>query len=1106
MSARLNFPLLSVSRKHILRNLIFLNLYFFIIIIFYTSALYPQSTDIIFQQLFLEHGLSQSIVKSICQDKRGFIYFGTEDGLNRYDGYGFTVMRHKPKDTNSLSYNDVTTVYEDHEGIIWIGTFNAGLNRFDPSEESFSRFQFQLNDNNSISHNNINCIFEDNDGTLWIGTDNGLNKLVVKGSNKNIYSFKHYFNIPGDPNSLSNNYIHSFYQAKNGTFWIGTEGGINKMIPGIKPDQNPYFVSYKYSTKDPKSLSNNIVRTILEDKDGDLWVGTDDGLNRFEQNKDGTNSFTRYKFNPANSNSLSHNQVYALCEDNSGILWIGTNGGGLTLYDKKDNQFTRYLNDPQNPRSLSYNEIRTIYKDISGIIWIGTYGSGINKVTRGVNQFLLYSHRTNQTNSLSHPIVWSIQEDEDKILWIGTHGGGLDKLDRKTHTYSHFVHEPGNSNSLSNNIVRVIFEDKEGYLWLGTHGGGVDKFDRTNGTFKHYRFKPDDPASLSDDEIRSIYQDRAGTIWIGTYGRGLNKFIESNDKFIRFTNIPGDSNSLSNDFVRVIYEDNAGNFWIGTEGGGLNKFDRKTGVFKRFRANPNNTNSISNDYIFSIHEGAGGILWMGTFGGGLNKFNPVTQKFKYYTVKNGLPSDAVYGILADKQGNLWLSTNNGLSRFNPRTEIFKNYTDKDGLQSNEFNGGSYFKSRSGEMFFGGINGFNAFFPANIKENNYVPPVVITSFQKFNKAFNLGRPIPYIKKIALSYEDYVFSFEFSALDYSAPGKNKYAYKMEGLDKDWVYTTSEKRFANYTTLPAGKYLFRVKGSNSDGVWNENGTSIELIIAPPFWQTWWFSLLITLLFVAIAYFIYKRRLNNVRLKTELKTAHDAQMSIMPHSDPVIEGLDISSICIPANEVGGDFFDYFWSTKDSTRVGIMIGDVSGKAMNAAMTAIMTSGMLITEVNNSETLSTILSRVNEPLYYKTKKQMFTAVILACIDLENKEITLTNAGLVYPMLKSNGHIEHLKSVGPRFPLGMLQEVTYQDRKIKLNTGSVLIFMTDGVTEARDRNKEQYGEKRLEQLLLTMPTDNMNASQIKDKIINEIIIFTGKRQQHDDMTMIVVKIF
>ena len=827
-----------------------------------SSNIFSQSTDLIFEQIFLDHGLSQSIVKCILQDEIGFMYFGTEDGLNRYDGYNFTVIRNDPENLNSISYIDINTIFEDHLGNIWIGTFNAGLNKFDPDNNTVTRFVNEPNNINSISHNNINAIIEDNDGAIWIGTDNGLNKLFLEDTTKEKYSISRYNNNVNNPNSLGNNVVHTIHQDRFGIMWIGTEGGLDKLIPGQQNQGNLVFKHYRHNAFDPKSLSHNFIRTIYEDAQEVLWIGTDSGLNMlYEDNEE--IKFVVYKHDPNEINSISHNEIYALCQDLSGILWIGTNGGGINLFDTESKQFTRYMHDPQDERSLSYNEIRSLYRDRSGIMWIGTYGGGIDKVSGGKQKFLLYKSRPKDKNSLSHPIIWSICEDDIGVLWIGTHGGGLDRLDRTSNNYEHFKNNPNDPKSLSNNIVRMVFIDTEGTLWLGTHGGGVNKFDPRTKSFTNIKNEPGNSNSLGHNEIRDIYRDKSGILWIGTYGKGMDRFDEVNGTFVHYRNDPENSESISNDFIRVIYESNSGVLWIGTEGGGLNKFDKESETFKSYRSDPNDSLSISNDYIFTIHEDKSGTLWLGTWGGGLNKFDPIKETFENYTIKDGLPSEAIYGILEDENGNFWLSTNNGLSRFNPKDKKFKNYNVKDGLQNNEFNGGSYFKSKSGEMFFGGITGFNAFYPENIKDNTFIPPTVITSFQKFNKEVEFDKPIYSIDQIDLSYEDYVFSFEFASLDFSAPEKNKYLYKMEGLDKDWILTSSSRRFVTYTTLPPGDYIFKVKGSNSDGIWNETGASIHITIHPPFWVTWWFRGILLLIIVLGVYLLYKKRVKNLEEK---------------------------------------------------------------------------------------------------------------------------------------------------------------------------------------------------------------------------------------------------
>lgn len=641
-------------------------------------------------------------------------------------------------------------------------------------------------------------------------------------------------------------------------------------------------------------------------------------------------------------------------------------------------------------------------------------------------------------------------------------------------------------------------------LWIGTDGGGVDRFDRRTGRFTTYRNDPRDPGSLSQDEIRCLYEDRRGVLWIGTNGGGLNRLDPGATKFIRYRHDPLDSTSLSNDYVRMVYEDSSGVYWVGTQGGGLNRFDPKTGRFSAIRANPKNPGGIGSDFMMQIHESRSGLLWISTWGGGLVRFDPAKGTFKSYTTANGLSRNAIYGCLEDAEGNLWISTNSGLSRFDPKTETFKNYSAQDGLQSTEFNSGSFFKSASGEMFFGGINGFNAFYPERIKDNPYVPPIVITSFSKLNRKVNLETPIWETKHLRLSHSDYVFSFEFAALDYTAPTKNLYAYKMEGLDRDWFYTDATKRFANYTTLPAGKYVFRVKGSNNDGVWNETGAALRITIMPPFWGTWWFRAVVIVVIVGIALFLYRRQMRTVRLATELKAAHDAQMSIMPHDDPQVEGFEISGVCIPASEVGGDFFDYFWLDEGHSRFGMAIGDVSGKAMKAAMIAVMSSGMIYSWADESFSPGEAMTLVNRPLYAKTTEQVFTALCLGALDVAAKTFTFSNGGAVDPLLKTRRSTMRLTGTGSNLPLGAMKDTVYGESTIALGEGDVLVLFTDGLPDAWNNAQDFYEYDRVRNLVEKMDVSSLSAKEIKDRIIEDVRRFAGGAAQHDDMTVVVIK--
>jgi len=1064
-----------------------------------------------FQELSIEQGLSQSIVFCILQDRNGFLWFGTEDGLNKYDGYHFTVLRHDPLDSNSLWYNDTRAVYEDKDGILWIGTFYGGLNRYDPASKQFTHFRHIPENPNSLSDNNVRAILEDRAGVLWIGTDGGLNRF-----DRETESFTRFQHEAGNPASLSHNIVNTIYEEANGTLWIGTNGGLDYLL-SHDHGLSARFEHFQHDPANPRSLSTNLVNAIYQDRSGALWVGTPAGLHHLQHLNNSTTppSFIRYQHDPRQPNSLSHNDVRVIYEDESGVLWIGTNGGGLNLLDRDRTTFIHYQNDAHNPASLSHNEVLAIREDRSGIIWLGTYGGGVNKVMNRQNFFATYRPDPNDPNSLPHEIVWAIHEDDDGILWIGTHGGGLTRYDRRKNQYTTFRHDPANPKSLSHNIVRLIHPARgdPDVLWVGTHGGGLNRFEIKKNQFTRYLHDPNNPTSISHNELRALYQDRSGTLWIGTNGGGLNQFIPDGNTnphavFTHYRYDAGDSTSLSNDFIRTIYKDPdaAGRvLWIGTQGGGLNKFDQRTGTFKHFRAVPGQRHSLNNDYIFCIHEDAAAMLWLGTWGGGLIKFDREQGAVGFYTTREGLPGNEIYGILEDAAGNFWMSSNKGLSRFNPSRETVRNYTVDDGLQSNEFNGGSFFKSKSGEMFFGGIHGFNAFFPQNLKDNQHRPPVTITGFFKFNKEVDVGQSLSTLKELHLFHKDYVFSFEFAALDFNAPMKNQYAYKMEGLDKEWIYTDASRRFATYTTLPAGTYIFRVKGSNNDGLWNEEGASIRVIIHPPVWKTWWFRAMLAALALGLAFVGYRQRLKTVRLKTELRAAHNAQMSIMPHADPQIAGFDISGVCTPANEVGGDFFDYFWLDDAKTKFGIAIGDVSGKAMQSAMTAVLTNGMIHSSLGERVSINEMMTKLNRPMYLKTERNMFTALCLALLDVTTRELKFTNAGLIEPLLKRAGSVVALQADGPTQPLGIIIDNVYQENAVQLKSGDALILATDGITEEQNSAKELYGEERLNKLLHQMNTASLSAKEIKDGILQAVKRFSGSSPQDDDMTVVVVKV-
>ncbi len=811
-----------------------------------------QTNTIRFERISLEEGLSQGTITAIWQDSQGYMWFGTEDGLNKYDGNQFSIYKHDPEDPLTLSDSYISAIYEDQNGDLWIGT-RSGLDRFDRAAGIFTHFQHDPDDPSSLGGTWVTAIHEDLRGRFWVGTIAGLD-LFDRETN----SFTHYRHAPDDPSSLADDFVRVVYETSGGELWIGTNSGLD-----LFNQANETFIHYQHDPKDLRSLSDDQVNAVHEDRKGFLWIGTEGGgLNQLIRS---SGTFIRHQHDAEDAHSLSYNRIRAILEDNTGRLWIGTQNG-LDQLDRDRNRFIHYHHDPGDLYSLSSNTIWSIFEDRTGVLWFGTYGGGLSKYNRSTDQFVLYQQKPNVPNSLSENMVWSISEDRNGLLWIGTLNGGLNKLDRASDTYSVYQHDPSDPTSIVSNDIRAILEDHSGVLWIGTNHG-LDRFDSLTETFTHYPHDPDDPSSISDDQVRALYEDSRGNLWIGTRIGGLNRFDRKSESFIRYQHDPNDPNSLSDDRVWSLYEDISGNLWVGTLGG-INLLDPSSDSFTRYLHDPDDPQSLSNNAIFSFNEDLSGMLWVGTWGTGLDRFDPATQTFTHFTEKDGLPNNVIYGIEVDGEGFLWLSTNRGLSKFDPLTETFRNYDISDGLQDNEFNVGAHVRSDRGEMFFGGISGFNSFFPEQIQDNPIPPPIVITSFAKFNQ--KVRTDLSEGEHIELSYKDNFISFEFAALDYTAPEKNQYAYMLEGFDQDWV-NAGTRRYSSYTNLNGGDYIFRVKGSNSDGVWNEEGSAVRITVTPPIWETWWFQGMFLLVLVGIVFGGYR-----LRIRTHEKRSQELEEQV--------------------------------------------------------------------------------------------------------------------------------------------------------------------------------------------------------------------------------------
>ena len=796
-----------------------------------------------FDQYSLEEGLSQSVVTAILQDSQGFMWFGTQDGLNRFDGYEFTLFSHDSEDPTSLSSDFITDLVQDQVGIIWISTNGAGLNSYDPATGTITRYQHDPSDPASLSDDVTNDLFLDRDDNIWIATNNGgLNKL---GPDRR--QFIHYINDPDDDTSISGDNITSITQDQDGTLWIGTFGaGLNHLDP-----TTGQFNHYASIPDDSTSLATNNVNIVYIDHSGTLWLSiAGGGLNRFNRDDE---TFTQFPNDPDDPTSLSVDPVGAIYDDDQGTLWLGTTGSGLTAFDSKTERAIHYRFNPEDPFSINNNQVMSIYEDRAGVKWFGTFGGGVNKFDPARHKFALFRGVSKGENGLQGDAIWSFLEDSEGNLWVGTYGNGLNRYDPATGRWKQYMPDPDDSGSLPSDAIVAIFEDSAGEIWLGTTDAGVARYDRHTDSFSPIQAPP---------WVLAIHEDNSGQLWFGGFG-GLGKYDPETEQLQFFLNDEADPNSISDNGVVTIVEDGEGFLWIGTFNGGLNKFDPQTELFIRYQHDPDDPNSLGNDIVLHALFAADGALWLGTTGG-LDKFDSSSETFTHYGEADGLLNETIYAMLEDDGGNIWFSTNRGLSQLDPSTGTLRHFGMRDGLQSNEFNQSAAYKTANGEMFFGGVAGYNVFHPDLIQDSSFMPPIVITDFQLFNESVLPGEdspldsPIENSSDIVLSYEDDFLTFEFAALDYSNPEEIVYAYMMEGLDKDWN-EVGPRRFAGYTNIPPGSYTFRVKSTNSDGIWNEAGTAVRILIPPPFWQTWWFRILFVISFAALVLGVFTWRLRS-------------------------------------------------------------------------------------------------------------------------------------------------------------------------------------------------------------------------------------------------------
>lgn len=796
-----------------------------------------------FRHIGRSEGLSQSNVTCILQDHKGFMWFGTRDGLNHYDGHTITVYRHDPADPRSLSHNYIRALYEDNQHRLWIGT-DEGLNVYNRTTDDFTTFLPDPQNPTSVSSGNIRAIIQDRQQRLWVGTGGGgLNRFDPE---QNVfYAYRH---AARDGHSISSDQIEDILEDPSGALWVATwNAGLNKLDPATG-----IFERYMHDPDRLHTLTSDKLKKLYIDRQQNLWIGTTEGgLNRYDRR---TNTFSAICATTSTP-GLNNNDVLSIVEDTRGNLWVGTQNGGINILDA-NRRSLRYIHEGPNAEDLNNGSIYSLYRDRQGDIWVGTFSGGVNYHDSTPPRF----HHLPAGNILS------VYQDLRGMLYLGTDGDGLTVYDQQ-HQGTHLRHRPGDNQSIGSNYPLCLFEDRAGQLWAGCFYGKASMLRADSHVFHTPPFTIDvkHVAVIEEDSI-------TGKLWMGTWGEGLVVYDPPTHAWKQYLPEAGNDRSISHTLIFAIYRDRRGDLWIGTEGGGLNRYNRATDDFTRFAYSRPHHGSLGNNIVNVIYEDARGNLWVGTQGG-LNRLDQDTGQFENYTSREGLANDVVQSIEEDSHGRLWLGTNKGISRFDPVTKTFRNYDVADGAQHNAFNRQSSCKNSAGILYFGGINGLSYFHPDSLIDSPARPPVYFIELQVFNKPVSfrekdapLAQPLPEAQVVTLAYSQSVFSLEFVAIDYTAPGKNQYAYRLEGFDKDWNETGTQRK-ATYTNLDPGEYTLHVKATNSDGVWNMEGNSLHIIITPPFWQTWWARGVYVLLLAAAIFALRLIAVQRLRVRNQLE-----------------------------------------------------------------------------------------------------------------------------------------------------------------------------------------------------------------------------------------------
>ncbi len=1083
-----------------------------------------------FEQINSQQGLSDNYVYTIIQDRHGRLWLGSSSGLNIYDGYSFVVLRHDPANPDSIPPSQISHLLEDKDGYIWLATTSAGVARIDPRTRKAITYRYNPDSPRSIKEKRILKIIQDHKRRIWIVTDYALYlyhpetddfTVNVKSSN---YSQE----------DRTNFVFADVAEDINGKLILATTAGILLYHPETQKIER-YDIPLPNT---PGEYKRGVTRIYI-DSQARIWLGTWRlSLMQFYRN----GSFSRsYFFTPPEEMDYSITDLF--CRED-GLLWVATFGSGLILFDPETEKYIHYLNDPLKANSLSSNFVRSLLIDRNGILWIGTEVSGLNKYSEYKNKFKLYRSDPFNVNSLSHNMVRGILLDSQGLLWVATQEGGLNSYDREQDVWKHYRHNPKDSTSISSDSVNCVYEDSKGRIWIGTNATNPSGFlllDRKTGRFKNFmKHNYKDISSLPPTNASAILEDEDGTFWITNDG-GLKHFDPETETFTTYNFFSENIFRVTGSFTgEVLYKDRSGVLWVGSAYKGLNIFDTKKKKFvQTFSYSAHDPESLSHDYVTSITEDRRGRLLVTTKGGGLNICTDrVKGTFRRFTVKDGLSHNNVYSCLEDESGNLWLSTDGGLCRLNLDTGETHTFTVDDGLQSDEFNRYAYYKSRSGELFFGGVNGLNSFYTENIRLNPHPPKILFTGLRKFNNPVQLIPDISEIDELSLNYDDIFFSIEFAALDFTSPMLNTFEYKLEGFNQDWIKVHATQRLATFTNLKPGKYLFRVRSCNADGICNTTGKTLKILVIPPWWMTWWAYSLFFLSVVVTIYTgvrwrlsalrrtnraleqkVFERTAELVKSRNEIEEqrtkildsiyyAEQIQKSLLPSITEIESAFtEYFLIYKPKDIVSGDFY---WLHRFEHHTVVAVLDCTGHGVPGALMSIIGDALLNRIVVENRVIdpAEILHRMNESVRKMLKQEEVNAsqdgmdIAICTFNTTLRECWFAGAHIFLCYSDGNGKIVEIK--GNRKAIGGPQRGThsYNSHRIQITPTTRIYLTTDGFLD-QSGAIGKFGKKRLYRVLENSLGESMQSQC--ERLQQALREHQGDEPQRDDITLIGIRL-